>query len=114
MTQKTTLQNTVNTVEKIQDKRSSTYVGSNELFDSTSVNTYTKELQRLSHAEASASLSIAGLTKAQRQQVMTALGAVTVLKSLTAEEVQERLAKKLNSEKRAAIQTKNQEKRTIW
>ncbi len=52
----------------------------------------------MSRAQADASLASVGLTKAQRQQILTALEASTVTKTLTAEEIQEKLAKELNSD----------------
>lgn len=98
MTFKTTLQSVANTVEKIQGIKSTAYIGSDGLFDTATVTSYTKELQALSKAQAEASLVSAGLTSAQQKQVLVAFEASNVTKSLTAEQIQEKVASELNSQ----------------
>lgn len=87
-----------NTSDKIKGISSTAYIGTNGLFDSATVNAYVKELNGLSQAQISASLSAAGLTREQRKQVLSALESSSAVKNLTVEQIQERLATELNSE----------------
>ena len=93
-----TVANVTKQIEKIKDVAS---VGTDGLFDSESVKSYVSELQGLTSAQAEASLTSAGLEKNQRKQILSALEASAATKTLTAGQIQERLATKLNSEEDA-------------
>lgn len=105
MTFKTTLETVKNTVKDISNISASAYVGSDGLFDSATVLAYKTQLQGLTRAQAEASLTSAGLTKAQRNQVLSALEATTATKALTAGQIEERIATQLNSAEDAKVIT---------
>lgn len=105
MTFKTTLETVKNTVKDISNISASAYVGSDGLFDSATVLAYKTQLQGLTRAQAEASLTSAGLTKEQRNQVLSALEATTATKALTAGQIEERIATQLNSAEDAKVIT---------
>lgn len=94
---KTTLQTITEKVKNINKISSAAYIGTNGLFDTGTVNAYTKELQGLSLVQAKATLSAAKLTKSQQLQILSSFKASTATKALTTSQIEESLAKQLNN-----------------
>ncbi len=87
------LEKTIDSIKNI----SVGYVGSDGLFDTATVNAYTASLQGLSATQAEVVLSSAGLDKAQRKQVISALQAITATKTLNSEEAISAMTRKLGT-----------------
>lgn len=98
MTFKTTVKDVTN-ISKVIDKiKTGAYIGSNGLFDSGTVKSYVSALDGLNSIQLEASLSASSLTKAQKAQILTALGNSNAIRNVTAAQLQERLSQELNSD----------------
>ena len=91
--------------EQIKGIKDNASIGIDGLFDHETVQSYVAELQGLSRAQAEASLASNGLESAQRKQILSALEASVATKTLTAGQIQERLATQLNSKEDAKVIT---------
>lgn len=92
-----TLPMLVDTIESIK-KVSIGYIGSDGLFDSATVKSYVASLQGLSATQAEVVLSSAGMDKAQRKQIISALEATVATKTLTSEEAVSAMTRKMGTE----------------
>lgn len=90
-----------NTVKDISNIGNIAYIGTDGLFDNSTVLTYKKHLEGLSHTQAEAALTSAGLTKAQRNQILATTEITSATKALTIGQIEERIATELNSKEDA-------------
>lgn len=93
---KTTLPMLVQTIEAVKNV-SIGYIGRDGLFDSATVKSYVTSLQGLSATQAEVVLSSAGMDKAQRKQIISALEATAATKTLTSEEAMSAMTRKLGT-----------------
>lgn len=77
--------------------KTSAYIGSDGLFDTGTLRSYKEQLDGLSIAQTKASLASAGLTKEQQNQILSYIASSNAVKTLTGEQILERLSTEMNS-----------------